>query len=476
MTDLADILACQRAAFLRDGAPDLAQRRADLDALRRTIAARRAQIEAAIHADFGHRSRHETAMMEILPTLQGIAYLSRNLRRFMRPERRHVDWSFRFARARIEYQPLGVVGILSPWNYPLSLAMMPLATALAAGNRAMIKPSEFTPQTSELLSGMLAEILPAEKVAVVQGDAETGRAFTALPFDHILFTGSTPVGKAVMRAAADNLVPVTLELGGKSPVILAPGAATEANVANIAFGKLANAGQICIAPDYALVHEDDLAAFRTGFERAVARMYPAGPSGADYSAIINARHFERLEGLLRDAVAQGADVVRLGAPDGRPQTLAPALVFGATDAMEVMQQEIFGPILPVVPYRDIDEVIAFVNARPRPLALYHFGADGADRRLLLDRTTSGNVGLNTTLMHYAQDDLPFGGVGASGMGAYHGIEGFRAMSHAKGIYTQSRWNGANLLRPPFGPRSDRLLAALISERWHRLREGLSRLV
>ncbi|KRW96806.1 aldehyde dehydrogenase [Paracoccus sp. MKU1] len=478
MTDLADILARQRAAFLHDGAPDLAQRRADLDTLRRAIAARRPQIEAAINADFGHRSRHETAMMEILPTLQGIAYLSRNLRRFMRPERRHVDWAFRLGRARIEYQPLGVVGIISPWNYPLSLAMMPLATALAAGNRAMIKPSEFTPQTSKLLTDLLAEIFPAEKVAVVQGDAETGRAFTALPFDHILFTGSTPVGKAVMRAAADNLVPVTLELGGKSPVIVAPGAATEANVANIAFGKLANAGQTCIAPDYALVHEDDLAVFRSGFERAVAHMYPAGPSGADYSAIITARHFDRLEGLLSDAAAKGAEVVRLGAPvsEARPQTLAPALVFDATDAMEVMQQEIFGPILPVVSYRSIDEVIAFVNARPRPLALYHFGAEGADRRRLLDRTTSGNVGLNTTLMHYAQDDLPFGGIGASGIGAYHGIEGFRAMSHAKGIYAQSRWNGANLLRAPFGPGSDRLLNALLSERWHRFRETLSRIL
>lgn len=478
MTHISDILARQRAAFLRDGAPDLAQRRADLAALRRAIASRRGQIEAAINADFGHRSRHETALMEILPTLQGIAYLSRNLRRFMRAERRHVDWSLRFGRARIEYQPLGVVGIVSPWNYPLSLAVMPLATALAAGNRAMIKPSEFTPHTSTLLAEMLEEIFPAEKVAVVMGDAETGKAFTALPFDHILFTGSTPVGKAVMRAASENLVPVTLELGGKSPVIVAPGATTDANVANIAFGKLANAGQTCIAPDYALIHENDLATFRVAFDRAVSRMYPDGPSGQDYSSIINGRHFDRLSDLLRDAADKGADIIRPGktAEQTRPQTLAPALVLGVTDDMAVMQQEIFGPILPVVTYRSIDEVIAYVNARPRPLALYYFGDDDADRRRVLDRTTSGNVGLNSTLLHYAQDDLPFGGVGASGMGAYHGIEGFRAMSHAKGIYAQGRLNGANLLRPPFGPRSERLLGALLSERWHRLRDGLSRLI
>lgn len=478
MTNLADTLARQRAAFLRDGAPDLAQRRADLDALRRAIASRRALIEAAISADFGHRSRHETALMEILPTLQGIAYLSRNLRRFMRPERRHVDWSFRVGRAYIEYQPLGVVGIISPWNYPLSLAIMPLATALAAGNRAMIKPSEFTPHTSTLLSDMLAEIFPAEKVAVVLGDAETGKAFTALPFDHILFTGSTPVGKAVMRAASENLVPVTLELGGKSPVIVAPGAASDANVANIAFGKLANAGQTCIAPDYALVHESDLPTFRSAFERAVSQMYPEGPSGPDYSNIINARHFDRLSDLLKDATEKGAEIIRPGKPatEIRPQTLAPALVLGVTDDMAVMQQEIFGPILPVVTYRSIDEAIAYVNARPRPLALYYFGDDSTDRRRVLDRTTSGNVGINSTLLHYAQDDLPFGGVGASGMGAYHGIEGFRAMSHAKGIYAQGRLNGASLLRPPFTRRADRMLGALLSERWHRLRDGLSRLI
>ena len=477
MTHLADILARQRATFLRDGAPDLAQRRADLAALRRAIASRRGQIEAAINSDFGHRSRHETALMEILPTLQGIAYLSRNLRRFMRAERRHVDWSFRFGRAHIEYQPLGVIGIVSPWNYPLSLAMMPLATALAAGNRAMIKPSEFTPHTSRLLTEMLNEIFPAEKVAVVMGDAETGKTFTALPFDHILFTGSTPVGKAVMRAASENLVPVTLELGGKSPVIVAPGAATPANVTNIAFGKLANAGQTCIAPDYALVHESDLLTFRSAFERAVSQMYPDGPSDPDYSSIINERHFDRLTDLLQDASDKGAEIIRPGkvATKTRPQMLAPALVLGVTDEIALMQHEIFGPILPVVTYSSMDEVIAYVNARPRPLALYYFGDDSTDRRRVLDRTTSGNVGLDSTLLHYAQDDLPFGGVGASGMGAYHGIEGFRAMSHAKGIYAQGRRNGANFLRPPFGARADRLLAALLSERLHRLREGLSRI-
>lgn len=459
----ADILARQRAAFLRDGPPSADQRKADLKKLRQALIDKRPQIEAAINADFGHRSRYETALMEIMPTVQGIDYLIRNLRRFMRPQRRHVELTFRMASARVEYQPLGVVGIVAPWNYPMSLAIMPLATAIAAGNRAMIKPSEFTPKTSQLTADMLAAIFPQDQVAVVQGDAQVGAAFSALPFDHLLFTGSTPVGRAVMRAAAENLVPVTLELGGKSPVIIAPGQATPAHLATIAFGKLANAGQTCIAPDYALVHEDDLAAFRATFNEAVAKIYPAGPSSADYSAIINQRHYDRLIHLLDDARAKGAQIVLAGkqSPSPRARTLPPALIFNTTDEMDVMQQEIFGPLLPVITYRDIDETIAYINARPRPLALYYFGPDDGARDRVLTRTTSGNVGINSTLMHYAQDDLPFGGVGHSGMGAYHGIEGFRAMSHAKGIYAQGRLSAANLVRAPFGRFADFILKILL---------------
>lgn len=459
----ADILAQQRASFLRDGAPDIAQRRADLKKLRNALTGQRPAIEAAINADFGHRSRHETAMMEILPTVQGIDYLIRNLRRFMRTERRHIAMTFRFATARVEYQPLGVIGIVSPWNYPMSLAIMPLATAIAAGNRAMIKPSELTPATSELLVRMLGDIFPQDQVAVVLGDAQVGAAFSALPFDHLLFTGSTPVGRAVMRAASENLVPVTLELGGKSPVIVAPGQATAKNVAKIAFGKLANAGQTCIAPDYVMVHQDDLGTFQTAYERAVLNQYPGGLASKDYSAIINDRHFNRLSGLLRDAEAKGATIISIGKQtDADPaRKLAPALILGATDQMEVMQQEIFGPVLPVLTYGDIDQAIAYINSRPRPLALYYFGPDDPARDKVLARTTSGNVGINSTLMHYAQDDLPFGGVGPSGMGAYHGIEGFRALSHAKGIYSQGRWNGADLLRAPFGKMANVLLRLLL---------------
>lgn len=462
---LDDILAGQRAAFLRAGPPTLAERKADLRKLRSAILAHREQIERALDDDFGHRSRHETALMEIMPVVQGIDYLSRRLRRFMRPERRHVALTFQFASARVEYQPLGVIGIVSPWNYPLGLALMPLATAIAAGNRAMIKPSEMTPQTSALMAAMLGGIFPQEQVAVVPSDAEVGAAFTALPFDHLLFTGSTRVGKMVMRTAAENLVPVTLELGGKSPVIVAPGHVNDATASGIAFGKFANAGQTCIAPDYLLVHADEVEPFRAAFDRAVSTLYPQGATSPDYTSIINERHFARLNGLIEDAAAKGARVVPLGRqagePEARAHTLSPTLILDLTDDMDIMQEEIFGPVLPVVTYQDLDEAIAYVNARPRPLALYFFGGDDADRRKVVSRTTSGNLGINNTLMHYAQDDLPFGGVGPSGMGAYHGIEGFRTMSHAKGVYVQGRWNTANLLRAPFGRLADTMLRLIL---------------
>ena len=462
---LDDILARQRAAFLRDGAPTLAARRADLKKLRAAVTSRRAAIEAALDADFGHRSRHETALMEVMPLVTGIDYLHRNLRRFMRPTRRSVALPMRLGRARIEYQPLGVVGIVAPWNYPLSLALMPLATAIAAGNRAMIKPSEFTPATSALLVELIGETFPEEQVSVVTGDAAVGAAFSALPFDHLVFTGSTTVGRAVMRAASENLVPVTLELGGKSPVIISKGHRLDQTASRIAYGKLANAGQTCVAPDYVLVHESEVEGFVAAYGKAVAALYPEGPASGDYTAIVNDRHHARLTALVEEARAGGARVLEVGERAGdaatRPHTMAPTVILGATDAMRVMQDEIFGPVLPVVPYRDIDAAIAYVNARPRPLALYYFGPEGAERRAVLDRTTSGNVTVNGTLMHYVQDDLPFGGVGPSGMGAYHGIEGFRALSHAKGIYEQGRWSAADLLRAPFGRVADAILGFML---------------
>lgn len=451
---LTDILSRQRAAFLREGPPTLSARKDDLLKLKNAVRARLPEFEKSLNSDFQGRSANETAILEGAALVQGINYLRRNLKRWMRPQKRQVEMHFRPGRARVVYQPLGVVGIMSPWNFPVGLSLMPLATAIAAGNRAMIKPSEFTPATSDLLATMLGEIFPEEQVAVVTGGPDVGTAFSALPFDHLVFTGSTSVGKAVMKAASANLVPVTLELGGKSPVIVEKGSSLERAAASIAFGKLSNGGQICISPDYAFIPENEVDPFLAAYDKAVRSLYPDGPASGDFTSIINERHYGRLRALLDEARAKGAQVIEVGenpeATRTRPHTLPPTVVLGATDDMGILNEEIFGPVLPIVPYRDIDEAIARINAGPRPLALYFFGGNSEDRRKVLERTTSGNVTINDTLLHYAQDDLPFGGVGPSGMGAYHGIEGFKSLSHAKGIFEQSRWNMTGMLRPPFG--------------------------
>jgi coniferyl-aldehyde dehydrogenase len=464
---LSSLLARQRAAFLRNGPPSLAARRANLKKLRAALLARRADFEAALDVDFGHRSRHETAIMEMLVVTWGIDYLHKNLRRFMRRERRHVALPMHRARAYVEYQPLGVVGIVAPWNYPFSLALMPLATALAAGNRAMIKPSELTPATSGLLASLIAETFSEDEVAVVNGDASIGAAFAALPFDHLLFTGSTAVGRAVMRAASEHLVPLTLELGGKSPVLVDRGQPLARVATDVAYGKLANAGQTCVAPDYVLLHEADVDGFVEAWDKAVAALYPDGPASDDYTSIVNVRHYQRLHGLLDEARAKGARVVEAGlSPEHakrRAHTLPPTLVLNVHDDMRIMQEEIFGPVLPIVTYRDLDAAIAFVNARPRPLGLYYFGSSATNRRQVLTRTISGGVTVNGTLLHYPQDDLPFGGIGASGFGAYHGIEGFRAFSHAKAVFDVGRWNGGALLRPPFGRLTDLILSFMLRQ-------------
>jgi coniferyl-aldehyde dehydrogenase len=457
--DLTRILSLQRTAFMRDGAPGLAQRKAALAKLKQALLARRKRFEATIDADFGHRPAYETAIMELVPLIAGIDYLSAHLARWMRPRRVPVGLHFRPGRAEIIYQPLGIIGIMAPWNYPLGLCLMPLATALAAGNRAMLKPSEFTPRTSDLMAEMLREIFTEAEVATITGGPDVGAGFSALPFDHLIFTGSTSVGRSVMRAAAGNLVPVTLELGGKSPAIVAPGFSLARAAASIAFGKLANAGQTCIAPDYALVQEAEVEAFATAFKHAVSASYPKGAADDSYAAIINDHHYDRLKGLIEDARTKGAAIIEIGATDSlRPHTLAPTLMLDVTDEMKVMQEEIFGPVLPIVAYKELDDAIAYVNAHPRPLALYVFSDDQARAGEVLARTTSGNATVNDCLLHYAVDALPFGGIGPSGMGAYHGEAGFKALSHAKGVFIQSRWNLAGLMRAPFGRMTDAVLS------------------
>ena len=456
--DLGTILANQRIAFLRDGPPTLEQRRDDLKKFKLAMIARRREIEEAINTDFGHRSRHETAIVEIIGVIEGLKYLSSNLKKFMAPSKRNVALHMRFGSARVEYQPLGVVGVIAPWNYPINLSLMPVVTAIAAGNRVMLKPSKFTPATNAVIAAMFRDIFPKEQVTLVNGD---GATFSKLPFDHLVFTGSTAVGRSVMKAASENLVPVTLELGGKSPVIVSKGYSLEKAASRIVYGKLLSGGQTCIAPDYALVHESDVDTFIKAYEYHVKLAYPEGPTGDDYTSIVNEQQYSTLKDLLNDAQSYGAQLVEVGVRPGdaakRPHTMAPTIVLGVTDEMRISKEEIFGPILPILSYQSIDDAINYVNARPRPLALYFFTHDNEDKRKVLSRTTSGNVTINGTFAHIAQDDLSFGGVGQSSMGAYHGIEGFRTLSHAKGIYEQGSWNGMDLLHAPFTKNTDRII-------------------
>ena len=366
---------------------------------------------------------------------------------------------FQPASAKVVYQPVGVVGVIVPWNYPLYLAMGPLIGALAAGNRVMLKLSEYTPATGRLLKDLLGRIFPEDMVAVVLGDAEVAMGFSGLAFDHLLFTGSTHVGKQVMRAAADNLTPVTLELGGKSPAIVSAGVPLKDAARRIAWGKTLNAGQTCIAPDYVLVPHERVDGFIEAYRQAVLDFYPTLADNPDYTAIISERQLARLEHLQTDACEKGARLMPLYA-QGQGRRMPHALLLDVNDQMQVMQDEIFGPLLPVVAYSTLDEALAYINSRPRPLALYYFGYNKAEQQRVLQDTHSGGVCINDTLLHVAIDDLPFGGIGQSGMGRYHGHEGFLTFSHAKGVLSKQRWNSSLAIYPPYGRSLVRLIQKL----------------
>jgi coniferyl-aldehyde dehydrogenase len=463
--ELRATLERQRSAFLKSAPPGLAERRADLAKLGKAIRESAPRLADAISADFGNRSRHETMLAEVFTTLAGIRHAAHHLPRWIKPKRVSVSLELMPAQARILYQPVGVVGIISPWNYPFQLAMMPLLAALAAGNRVMVKPSELTPRTGEFMAELLAGLFPSEQVATVLGGPEVGAAFSRLPFDHLFYTGSTAVGRLVMQAAAENLTPVTLELGGKSPCIIGEDAALAGAAESVAYGKLLNAGQTCIAPDYVLVPEAQREAFINLLGQAVRKLYPTLKANPDYTSIVNERHYRRLAQYLDEAKAKGSRVVELNpaqeALDTGARKLAPTLVVDPAEDLALMRDEIFGPILPIKTYRGLDEAIDYVNRRPRPLALYYFGADPAKRDEVLARTISGGVSVNETLMHIVVENLPFGGVGASGIGAYHGEIGFQTFSHRKGVFLQSRINGSWMLRPPFGKLTDLMLKVLM---------------
>ena len=461
---LERLLLIQRSGFEAERYPSVATRRDRLERLRRIVTQHESRFVAAIERDFGHRSAHETRLAELYIVGAEARHAIRRLSRWMKPRRVATPWHLLPASARIMHQPVGVVGIISPWNYPVQLALAPAVAAIAAGNRVMLKPSELTPATSSLLAELVSASFREDEFAVVEGDADIGQAFSALAFDHLFFTGSTAVGRKVAQAAAANLTPVTLELGGKSPAVFDATADFASSVPRLMVGKLLNAGQTCIAPDYALVPAARLDEFIAAATATVHDLYPQVSTNPDYTSIVNARHFARLTGLVDDARSKGARVMPLAeagaGTDAAARRLVPTLVAGVTDDMAIMREEIFGPLLPIETYSTPDDAIARINARPHPLALYWFGADRRHRERMLRQTLAGGVTVNDTLWHFAHEGLPFGGVGASGSGQYHGEHGFVTFSKAKPVYAQSRFAPTRLLYPPYGRVFERVLTLL----------------
>ncbi|MFQ8430524.1 coniferyl aldehyde dehydrogenase [Amaricoccus sp. W119] len=436
----------------RDEPPaSYATRRDRLDRLRKMLVENDAAFVEAIGADFGNRSNHETELFEIVTVLNALRHTRRNFKRWMRDERRPVDMAFKPASARIRHEPLGVIGIIAPWNFPLQTALTPLVDALAAGNRAMIKPSEFTPRFAELLRTLVARHFDEAELTVITGGVEVARYFSSLPFDHLVFTGSTAVGREVMESAAKNLTPVTLELGGKSPVIVTEDYPLEQAARSVAFGKYSNSGQICVAPDYALVPRAKVEDFAHAVIAEAKRSFPTVARNPDYTAMISERHRRRLVDAIEEASAAGATVLTHEDEGmGQAGKIGPTVVINAPKDGVLMNEEIFGPVLLVKPYDTLEDALTYIRDRDRPLAMYIFTKDKATEERLLDGAISGGVTVNGTILHVGQDMLPFGGVGPSGMGAYHGIDGFRRLSHARSVHKVGFINGFERMGPPWG--------------------------
>jgi coniferyl-aldehyde dehydrogenase len=455
--DVQKIFSRQRSAFVSAPYPSATERRTNLKRLHSAILARTDELASAIDRDFGGRSRDEVLFSEIYVAVNAIRHARRHVHGWMAPRPRPVGWPLQPASAWVMPQPLGVVGIIVPWNYPVFLSMAPLAGAMAAGNRVMLKLSEYTPETSALLARMLAETFSSDFVAGITGNAAVGQAFASLPFDHLLFTGATPVGREVMRAAAENLTPVTLELGGKSPVIIALDANLDRAAEDIVYGKLLNSGQTCIAPDYVLIPSESLRKFVEVLRNAIKRYYPS----AQYTSIINDRNQQRLRGYLDEARARGVEAIPLGQAPNVGRRFEPTILIDPPEDLQVMREEIFGPILPLKTYHALDDAIAYVNNRPRPLVLYLFTRDRRVIDRVLTHTVSGGVSINDTLLHIAVEDLPFGGVGPSGMGHYHGREGFDTFSKLKPVFRRYWLGLGRMLRPPHSRLHDWMERILI---------------
>ena len=471
--EMRAILDKQRAAYLKDGPPSAEVRIDRIDRCIALLVDHQDEIADALNKDFGSRSPQMSKFTDVSGSIGPLKHAKENLRKWMRVEKRPTTpaiLGWLGAKAEVHHQPLGVVGVIAPWNFPVNLTFAPLAGVLSAGNRCMIKPSEFTPATSELMARMFKKAFDEREIAVCLGGPDVGEAFSRLPFDHLLFTGATSIAHHVMRAAAENLTPLTLELGGKSPVIVGQGANMDLTATRVMQGKTLNAGQICLAPDYVFVPETQRDEFVSKATAAVAKMYPTLKDNPDYTSVINQRHFDRLKGYIDEAKSKGAKVIEVNpAKENLTQQphhkIAPTIILDPTDDMKVMQDEIFGPVLPVKTYKSVDEVIGYINAKARPLGLYYFGEDAGEKERVLTRTTSGGVTINDTIMHIAMEELPFGGVGPSGMGAYHGHDGFRQFSHRKAVYQQptSKMVDGQLanMRAPYGEGIQKFLTQQI---------------
>ena len=458
---LHDVLALQKYAYQRYPLPTAKERIDRLARLKRVLVKYQDQFAEAINEDYGNRSMGETKIGELLTCLEHIKYYSKNLSGWMKPSKRHVGIIHQPAKAWVQYQPLGVVGIIAPWNYPLLLSVGPLICALAAGNHAMIKISSASMHFGRVLENAIAEAFPQELVAVITGGGAISDTFSHLSFDKMIFTGSTNVGKTVMAAAAENLVPVILELGGKSPVLVHPSSDMADVAERIAVGKLWNAGQTCVAPDYMFLPKGKTAEFLNHYEQYIKQMYPSLRDNQDYTSIINDKQYNRLQGYLDNAREQGAQLIEINPQNellDDVRKVAPTVLTGVTTEMRIMKEEIFGPLLPIMEYDQIDEVIDFINSRPRPLALYYFDFDQARADYVAQRTHSGHFGQNTVLTHVAQDDLPFGGVGASGMGKYHGPEGFFSLSHERSVMSNPKLYSLKYILPPFNKPIHKLIS------------------
>ncbi len=461
----------QRNSFRRYAPLAFAKRQEALDILLQSIVNHQDILIDAVTADFGQRSIRETRLLEIFPLIDEIRFAKRHLRRWMQTRSMRTNWQFFPSRSKIIYQPLGVVGVIGTWNYPVLMTLSPLVNAIAAGNHVIVKPSEHAPATAEAMRRMVDDAFPEDYIAVVTGGPEVASAFSALPFDHLLFTGSERVGKLVMKAAAENLTPVTLELGGKSPALVHTSYSMAIAADRICSVKFWNAGQTCIAPDYALVPSGKLDEFVRNCESVLSKRYPDPANNADYTHLISQTTRDRMQDLVEDARNKGARILQAGSNRGVGRAggrfFPPTLVVGASDAMRVMREEIFGPILPIIEYSSIDDALSFINARPHPLALYYFDRNKTRIKRILEQTVSGGVTINDCIFHFVQHRLPFGGAGSSGMGAYHGFDGFSAFSKKKGVLLQNGFVGAVLsrvLKPPYTPLSDRAIGFLVGQR------------